>query len=197
MNWGWPRPDNVWFFTVFCCCRRASLMTNLRQNDLRELSKDKEDEDGEEKPRGSVGHLWSIIQTTKVKKVSVNGHLWSVLPHPNPYCLSPRLVAIFMIWSENGAHLVHCFDQADGEDGEEQTGDELQGDAVNWEKFFLVFFPVFELSTCTARGWARSGGEGPTHGCWSPGCRVENCFQRKLNPQDCFSANFCCWYFQL
>ena len=34
-----------------------------------------------------------------------------------------------MLLSENGSHLVHSSDKADGEDGEEEAGDELEGDA--------------------------------------------------------------------
>jgi len=68
------------------------------QNPLWELSKDKEDKDGKEKPRRSVGYLVSLLS------------------HPNSHCLSSRLV--------------HSSDKADGEDGEEEAGDELEGDAV-------------------------------------------------------------------
>ena len=48
-----------------------------------------------------------------------------------------------------GSHLVHRFDEADGEDGEEQAGDELKGDAANCKlrEFFSDFdlFLVFEV----------------------------------------------------
>ena len=72
-------------------------------------------------------------------------HLCPVLSHPHPHCLSPSLVAIR--WGDNiaecgiGPHLVHSFDQADGEDGEEKAGDELKGDAVVCSsQLFIIFY---------------------------------------------------------
>ena len=38
-----------------------------------------------------------------------------------------------MLRSKTGSHLVHCFDEANGEDGEEQAGDQLEANAENFK----------------------------------------------------------------
>ena len=94
----------------------------------------------------------------------------SVAPQLSLLELSPGL-KILLLSCENISYLVHSSDKADGEDGEDQAGDELEGDAKKpqdkreYQAFPLFFVFSFRM-TCTATGWERSGGQGPIHGCW-------------------------------
>ena len=82
----------------------------------------------------------------------------SVAPQLSLLELSPGL-KILLLLCENISYLVHSSDKAYGEDGKDQAGDELEGDAKEpqVEREYLVIFlfcflSLFFKRTCKATG---------------------------------------------